>query len=450
MDIKEMSLDRGFFQLTLPYTWRGWVGWVIGVILLLAGILNPFISLVGLLVIALCSPGSLEADLHKVRKNAPQPESLEAEALNKGYSIDSWWMGRSTFTPTTDPNDWILPAPGPASWNQDQYLPHGDGSPLPEHPVNVGTPRPAVISTYGLMMITFVIGACIAAGFLISDSPTTTVEAADGTVTEAEDITWIAYIVLGVGLIWTLIGYFQYKMQRQMADTPTSLVRSVAVGNPELVGQVRPSRAGVLRVIVDGNSKRVIPNCVQFNWQYEVYICKEETDSEGNTKTKCRWQSVRSDSGAVPFILNDGTGGVLVKPSTFKRADLGNYLRRWESNHADSLLKEIGSEFAARLFTGGDIRKHRWTVYALRVGNPVYILGTTRSRPQEDVQNEGLDGTLQNTLLEVVGEDAPGIKATLHRGSELANLGKMRSAFEVMMVPLCLTIGGIIISLMNL
>ena len=62
-----MSLDRGFFQLTLPYTWMGWVGWGIGVILLLAGILNPFISLVGLLVIALCSPGSLEADLHKVR-----------------------------------------------------------------------------------------------------------------------------------------------------------------------------------------------------------------------------------------------------------------------------------------------------------------------------------------------------------------------------------------------
>ena len=89
-------------------------------------------------------------------------------------------------------------------------------------------------------------------------------------------------------------------------------------------------------------------------------------------------------------------------------------------------------------------------MYALRVGNPVYILGTTRSRPQEEIQNEGLDGTLQNTLLEVVGEDAPGIKATLHRGSELANLGKMRSAFEIMMVPLCLTIGGIIISLMNL
>ena len=66
------------------------------------------------------------------------------------------------------------------------------------------------------------------------------------------------------------------------------------------------------------------------------------------------------------------------------------------------------------------------------------------------VQNEGLDGTLQNTLLEVVGEDAPGIKATLQRGTELANMGRMRSSFEVMLIPLCLTLGGLVLTLMNL
>jgi hypothetical protein len=307
------------------------------------------------------------------------------------------------------------------------------------------------MSTYGLMMILFVIGVCVLTGLFISENNgVEMITTEDGSEKVSDDLTWIAYIVLGVGLIWTMLGYFQYKMQRQMADTPTSLVRSVAVGNPELVGQIRPSKAGVLRVVVDGHPNRVIPNCVNFSWEYEVKICKETTDSEGNTKTECHWQTVRSDSGGVPFILNDGTGGILVKSTTFKRLDMGKYLRRWESNHADSLRKEIGAEFAARLFTGGDVRKHRWTAYALRVGNPVYLLGTTRSRPQEDIQNEGLDGTLQNSLLEVVGEDAPGIKATLQRGSELANLGKMRSAFEVMIVPLCLTIGGIIISLMNL
>ena len=235
-----------------------------------------------------------------------------------------------------------------------------------------------------------------------------------------------------------------------MADTPTSLVRSVAVGNPELVGQVRPSKAGVLRVVVDGHPNRVIPNCVQFHWSYEVKIREHYTDSEGNQKTREYWKTIREDLGGVPFILNDGTGGILVKPTTFARTDMGQYLKRWESNHADSLKKELGMEFAARLFTGGNVVKHRWTVYALRIGNPVYVLGTTKSRPQEELQNEGLDGTLQNTLLEVVGEDAPGIKATLQRGTELANMGRMRSSFEVMLIPLCLTLGGLVLTLMNL
>ena len=109
MNINDLDLDRGFFQLTLPYRWQYWIGWVFGMLMVLVGaVVNPLIALFGLLVVALCSPGSLEADLHKVRKAAPQPEDLEKEALEKGFSIDSWWMGRTSYTPTTDPSDWIL------------------------------------------------------------------------------------------------------------------------------------------------------------------------------------------------------------------------------------------------------------------------------------------------------------------------------------------------------
>ena len=72
MNISELDLDRGFFQLTMPYRWQYWIGWVIGIIMIVAGILvNPVISLLGLLFVGLCSPGSLEADLHKVRQAAP-------------------------------------------------------------------------------------------------------------------------------------------------------------------------------------------------------------------------------------------------------------------------------------------------------------------------------------------------------------------------------------------
>ena len=56
-------------------------------------------------------------------------------------------------------------------------------------------------------------------------------------------------------------------MLNQMIDTPTSLVRSVALGHHELVGQVRPSHEGVLRVVVDGNPENVYGKygCVQLD-----------------------------------------------------------------------------------------------------------------------------------------------------------------------------------------
>ena len=76
MGINELELDRGFFQFTLPYRWQYWIGWVFGIVLILAGVVNPILSLVGLLLVGLCSPGSLEADLHKIRTAAPQPEDL--------------------------------------------------------------------------------------------------------------------------------------------------------------------------------------------------------------------------------------------------------------------------------------------------------------------------------------------------------------------------------------
>ena len=44
MNISELDLDRGFFQLTMPYRWQYWIGWVIGMIMIVAGIVvNPAI-----------------------------------------------------------------------------------------------------------------------------------------------------------------------------------------------------------------------------------------------------------------------------------------------------------------------------------------------------------------------------------------------------------------------
>lgn len=451
MSLDGVHLDRGFFQFTTPYHWLSWIVWIVGLLMVIAGLVTfieggGIIAAFGFLLIALLSPASLETDLHNIRKNAPQPDDLETDALKNGYELESWFFGRSSYSPTNDPNDWILPAPGPSTWNQDdRYAADGDGTALPEHPTKVGTPIPATFATFGICMVLFILFLSTSLGMLILDEKAMV----DSGEMLAEDaaMKYAPIIMSIIGLIWLLFGFFQHKRQQQMIDTPTSLVRSVAVGSAELVGQVRPAPEQWINVVVDGNHNRMIPGCVDYKWEYEVYVCRQvtSTDSEGNTTTReeCNWQSVRSDSGYVPFMLHDGTGGMRVESGSFKKKDLGNYVKRWTSSHADTLRDHFQTEFAARLFRNGDVRKHRWTAYALRIGNPVYLLGMVKPRSNEEMAHENLDGTVGHTAISVHGENSPGMKANIQRGTELANLGKIRSSAELLIMPIVCILCGI-------
>ena len=438
MQIEELDLNGGTFKANLPYNWIGWLVWAIGLVLTLAGVVlavkeTPAIGLsaVGLMIMAFSSPGSLEANLYKIRQNAIDPAELQAKAESSGLSIDNWWMQQTSYVPTTDPNDWILPAPGPTTWdNSNRYGPHGDGSPLPEHPVKVGTPTPATMTLFSIYSILAM--ACIV--ILVAS-----VMSAD----DYEGGMIPALVVAGLGLILTLVGYFRSKMLSQMIDTPTSLVRSAAVGNPELVGQVRPIADGCLTVVVDGNENMVVGNMVGYNWTYEQYQCRTVKTDNG-TREECHWVTIRSDSGGCPFMLHDGTGGIRVNAQSFKRTDYGQYLKRWDGAFAQTLGKQLMASAIAGLLGGARVKKHRWTLYGLRLGNPVYILGQTKPRTSEALQAEGLDGTLGNSIIEVWGnEDAPGIKCIMQRGTELSNLGRARSGFELVVLPMMMMFAGL-------
>ncbi len=451
MSLDGVNLDRGFFQFTVPYHWLNWIGWVIGLLMVVGGLATfmsggGIIAAFGFFVIALLSPASLETDLHNVRKNAPQPDDLEEAALKNGHEMESWFFGRSSYSPTNDPNDWILPAPGPSTWNQeDRYAADGDGSALAEHPTKVGTPIPATFATFGISMVLFIILLSISLGTLILAEQDAV---ANGEILEADaSMKYTPLVMSIIGVIWLIIGFFQHKKQQQMIDTPTSLVRSVSVGSAELVGQVRPAPEQWINVVVDGNPRRMIPGCVDFRWEYEVYVCRQvtSTDSDGNTTTReeCNWRNVRSDHGNVPFMLHDGTGAIRVESSTFKKKNLGNFVKQWTSNHADTLREHFKTEFAARLFSDGDVRKHRWTAYALRIGNPIYLLGMVKPRSRDELAHEGLDGSIGHTAISVHGEDSPGMKANIQRGTELANLGRIRSSAELLIMPIVCLLCGI-------
>ena len=441
MTQQEMDFIGGGFKLTLPYTFVGWIVWIFGFILVGLGVvatiaqgdpLALMLSMVGFIVLAISSPGSLEAGLHNLRKSAIDPGVLEQKAKESGYTMENWFLQQSTLVPTNDPNDWILPAPGPQTWNNaDPYGPHGDGTPLPEHPVKVGTPRPATMTTFSIFSTLAVIGIVALGGVMMQD------EEADLGVAPAG-------FIAGLGLILALLGYVQAKKLGQMLDVPTSLVRSAAVGHPELVGQVRPWAAGTMTVHVDSDSSMSMANMLGYHWTYEQYQCRTVEDSEGNKKEECNWVIIRSDSDGVPFILQDGTGGIKVNLPTFKRTEYGQFLKQWDGAYAKSLGKQLMASVTANLLRDAQVKKHRWRLYGLRSGDPVYVLGAAKPRPAVELQGEGLDGTLGNSTIEVMGDDdGMGMKCTLMRGTELANIGKSRSGFEMLLPPILLLLGGI-------
>ena len=438
----DMDFIGGGFKFTKPYTFVGWILWILGFLIVAAGVMMAAtssgigglgISVVGLMMLAISTPSSLQEGLHNLRNTAISPEELAKKAEESGYTVENWFLQQSTLVPTNDPNDWILPAPGPQSWNaNDPYGPHGDGTPLPEHPVKIGTPRPATMTTFTVFSGLATFGILGAVGAIMR-SP-------DGDELGATP----ALVVAGVGLLLSLLAFAQAKRLRQMLDTPTSLVRSAPVGHPELVGQVRPGTAGSMTVYVDGNQNMAMANMIGFRWTYEQKQCRMVEDSEGNKRKECDWVTVRSDSGGVPFTLHDGTGGIKVNLTSFKRTDYGQMLKRWDGAFAQTLGKQLMASAVAGLLRGTTVEGHRWTLYGLRLGDPVYLLGATKPKPASELQAEGLDGTLGNSTIEVWGnEDAPGTKCTIMRGTELSNIGKSRSGFEMLLPPILLLLGGI-------
>ena len=92
----------------------------------------------------------------------------------------------------------------------------------------------------------------------------------------------------------------------------------------------------------------------------------------------------------------------------------------------------------------GDIRRHRWTLWGLKIGDPCYLLTTLKSRNDQSLQAEQIDRTLQNALLEATGEKAPGFKPRLEKGTELTALSSARSDLEYLIIPTLALLASII------
>ena len=370
---------------------------------------------IGGLIFMYSTPTSLSYALRKIRKsnqtNAKETASAAGVLGSDGRQFQHCGPHGEIIGPANQLfrdaySDWLFGCPPLPTSYSNVFTKDGDGSLIPEHPQRIGTPRPAMMTPYSLGALTFALSFI----WLSSD-----LRARDG----SEIHTLIGYVmtffVTIINILWFFSAYKQAKLSQTINDLPTSPIRSVAVGQAEVVGQVRPSSAGTPAFTVGGEEMQ---GTVLWTWSSYKYVCRQTDDGQ-----ECGWEHRETKNGGVPFVLHDGTGGMIIDPSLWqaenKTLNLGSCVAAWESG------------------------KWKWTVNAIGVGDPLYVLGDCVPRSREHLDAWGGDETEGSALVTMVPSTETGEGSIMSLGTELDVVAQRRSRFEMLIVPIIVFTFGI-------
>ena len=159
-------------------------------------------------------------------------------------------------------------------------------------------------------------------------------------------------------------GFSWFRVKRLIQNTPTSKVRSIAIGIVELYGKVLLEKNKLLSPLEN-------KACVYYNYTIEEYR------SDGK---RSYWVTVKQGHDSIPFKLKDDTGSVLVNP---EYADIHipvdfefrSGMGRDPPRGVISLLKSENLAFENFL---GINKTMRYREYRLEPDDKVYILGNAQ------------------------------------------------------------------------
>ncbi len=170
----------------------------------------------------------------------------------------------------------------------------------------------------------------------------------------------VVSILAGITSLYAAFAVFWQKMK--VEDTPTSKVRSLAAGLVELKGRAVPREAFIAPF-----SKR---RCVLYDYREEELRVRREWDPMTRKSITVReWATVRTESKAARFYLEDATGRVLVDP---KGADVEG----------------------TRVFHEPSVPRRRHTERAIACNSIIYILGTAAENPEKPFSGTASDAIM--------------------------------------------------------
>ena len=101
-----------------------------------------------------------------------------------------------------------------------------------------------------------------------------------------------------IGVILLYYAYLSFYKKKIMENTPTSKIRSLAMGLVEIYGEIVANKKKVLQAPFSQK------NCVYYQYVIQVYSV--------NGKGRGSWNTIQSGIESIPFFLRDATGSVLV------------------------------------------------------------------------------------------------------------------------------------------
>ncbi|MFA6088664.1 MAG: GIDE domain-containing protein [Candidatus Woesearchaeota archaeon] len=186
------------------------------------------------------------------------------------------------------------------------------------------------------------------------------------------------YIFIVFVLIFGLFLFFRgislFRFNRIVKNTPTSMIRSIAMGQVEIYGQVVPLKE-ILNV--DDTTLLKSPfsdkNCI-----YYEYIV-EEYQSDGKHHS---WRNISSGVQSTYFKVKDDTGEVLVDLKGAKiEIPSDNRFEYTGNNLSESALSFLSSRHVAVKSLFNFNRKLRFTEFVIEPGDNLYILGIAGKNP---------------------------------------------------------------------
>ena len=318
--------------------------------------------------------------------------------------------------------------PGPESWENANSLftPDPDGI-IQEHPSVVGTPTPPDFTTNGILVIMSTLPLM---GVAMTIPPLLAIDFET------------AFIFMPVLFaIFTVVSLVVGKRSRAAIEVPTQKVRSIAIGDAEVIGQVRPITQPPT-VVVDNDPSKTAEDLVVWNWLYDVEIEETYINSKGERETRRYWREIDSESGDETFVTHDGTGGMIVEPRSFSRKGLGQPIITWSCSHSSySQLRKINLWRAVRTYGSGRVLQHRWRLWGLSIGDPCMIHGSATTLQLEATEKYGITKKdPPNSRIALLGQDSEAMKTKIWRGTELTNVALAESAFETAVIPVIMTL----------